>query len=58
MDHSEADVVVVLYGQASRGLTKSRLTKAGDKSFAKTFTKTRKEYVDDSMRARKLVVQY
>lgn len=38
--------------QALRSLAKNRLTKAGDKSFTKTFTKTRKQYVDDPLRAR------
>jgi hypothetical protein len=37
--------------QALRSLAKSRLTKAGDKSFSKTFTKTRKQYVNDPLRA-------
>lgn len=32
--------------------SKNRLTKAGDKSFTKTFTKTRKQYVDNPLRAR------
>ncbi|KAG2764515.1 hypothetical protein PC129_g3219 [Phytophthora cactorum] len=37
--------------EALRSLAKTRLTKAGDKSFTKTFTKTRKQYVDDPTRA-------
>ncbi|KAG6966679.1 hypothetical protein JG687_00004706 [Phytophthora cactorum] len=40
--------------EALRSLAKTRLTKAGDKSFTKTFTKTRKQYVDDPTRARTL----
>lgn len=34
-----------------RSLAKNRLTKSGDKSFSKTFTKTRRQYVDDPTRA-------
>ncbi|POM60775.1 DnaJ domain containing hypothetical protein [Phytophthora palmivora] len=43
---------LVFVSQALRSLAKNRLTKAGDKSFTKTFTKTRKQYVDDPTRAR------
>ncbi|GMF39529.1 unnamed protein product [Phytophthora fragariaefolia] len=46
------DVGALIVVQALRSLAKNRLTKAGDKSFTKTFTKTRKQYVEDPTRAR------